>query len=363
MDGQVLENGTEGNFDLNSFDFDPTFQTYDSLLDIFSQNLECYSPFPGEISLSNSQDSVQDKLSEISSFKLHSELANHFAQLEDCQEDPSHIQTDPKNVKKKKVTKNSNKSRTASSRKKISNSTSTPANASSLSPLIPIVFVNRFPIGKVTTEFKEKKEETDEKYKKRLISNKRSAQASRERKKLLKNELEAKLAELRKGQLALLESISELETENKVLKREFMNLQQLISDSALLSKLLLLLSSNSNSNGGSESIRMPELFSNGSNCSKMLFNPTLSPESLINGIHLPVIGQSEKNPLHPSKSNSSSPPNFNEVSNAILSLDTPMTASMYMMIVLQTFSQLFKSFQNSSSISSAMAQPFPACVL
>jgi len=78
----------------------------------------------------------------------------------------------------------------------------------------------------------------EDKYQKRLQANKRSAQASRERKKALKIELEAKVEELVEENSQLGTSITELETENKVLKNEFVHLQRLISESSILSKLM-----------------------------------------------------------------------------------------------------------------------------
>jgi len=78
----------------------------------------------------------------------------------------------------------------------------------------------------------------DDKYKKRLQANKKSAQASRERKKQLKTELEIQVNYLVEENSSLGTQITELETENKVLKNEFLQLQRLISDSAILSKLM-----------------------------------------------------------------------------------------------------------------------------
>jgi len=78
----------------------------------------------------------------------------------------------------------------------------------------------------------------EDKYQKRLQANKRSAQASRERKKALKVELEQKVDELTEENANLGTQITELETENKVLKNEFIHLQRLIGDSSILSKLM-----------------------------------------------------------------------------------------------------------------------------
>lgn len=82
------------------------------------------------------------------------------------------------------------------------------------------------------------KKERDDKYKKRLAANKKSAQASRERKKVLKDELELKVEELEAENSELATAITEMETENKVLKREFISLQKLINESVVLSKLM-----------------------------------------------------------------------------------------------------------------------------
>jgi len=77
-----------------------------------------------------------------------------------------------------------------------------------------------------------KKKTKDDKYSKRLEANKKSAQASRQRKKALKIELEAKLAFLSKENADILSQMASLETENKVLKTEFIELQGLISNAS-----------------------------------------------------------------------------------------------------------------------------------
>jgi len=71
-----------------------------------------------------------------------------------------------------------------------------------------------------------------------LAANKKSAQASRERKKALRVELETKFDSLKAENASLSKQITELETENKVLKGEFANLQNLIDQSAHLTKLM-----------------------------------------------------------------------------------------------------------------------------
>lgn len=76
----------------------------------------------------------------------------------------------------------------------------------------------------------------DEKHSRRLESNKRSAQASRERKKQLKMELEAQVTRLQTENKELQTTINELETENKILKSEFTHLQGLVSNSPLFTK-------------------------------------------------------------------------------------------------------------------------------
>jgi hypothetical protein len=79
----------------------------------------------------------------------------------------------------------------------------------------------------------------DDKYSKRLAANKKSAQASRERKKALKSELEEKMKHLQTENSRFATEITELETENKVLKNEFIHLHKLINDSPVFSKLLV----------------------------------------------------------------------------------------------------------------------------
>jgi len=71
-----------------------------------------------------------------------------------------------------------------------------------------------------------------EKYIKRLVANKRSAQASRERKKQMRDELEGKVISLTKENADLQIAITAMQTENKVLKEEFIQLQNIINDSA-----------------------------------------------------------------------------------------------------------------------------------
>jgi len=71
----------------------------------------------------------------------------------------------------------------------------------------------------------------DPKHSKRLEANKKSAQASRERKKALKVELEGRIEVLEKDNIEMRTLMTSLETENKVLKNEFILLQKLIGDS------------------------------------------------------------------------------------------------------------------------------------
>jgi septal ring factor EnvC (AmiA/AmiB activator) len=81
-------------------------------------------------------------------------------------------------------------------------------------------------------------QEQDDKYLKRLEANKKSAQASRERKKQLKDELEKKVLDITAENRRMATEITQLETENKVLKGEFIQLQKIIADSPVLSKLM-----------------------------------------------------------------------------------------------------------------------------
>lgn len=78
----------------------------------------------------------------------------------------------------------------------------------------------------------------DDKYQRRLQANKKSAQASRERKKALKAELEVKLESLTKENAVLRDRIIQMDTENKVLKNEYVELQNLISNSKIMSNSL-----------------------------------------------------------------------------------------------------------------------------
>jgi hypothetical protein len=93
-------------------------------------------------------------------------------------------------------------------------------------------------VGQTTKKTKVVKDEVDEKYLKRLEANKLSAQASRERKKQLKVLLEDQMGQLEVENKQLGNEITQLETENKVLKGEFVQLQTLIAQSPILSKLM-----------------------------------------------------------------------------------------------------------------------------
>jgi len=82
---------------------------------------------------------------------------------------------------------------------------------------------------------RQRKSKDDERYAKRLEANKKSAQASRERKKHLKGELETRLESLQKESIEMHALITSLETENKVLNNEFLQLQRLIGDATTMS--------------------------------------------------------------------------------------------------------------------------------
>eukprot|EP01117_Protostelium_nocturnum_P016193 TRINITY_DN635_c0_g1_i1.p1 TRINITY_DN635_c0_g1~~TRINITY_DN635_c0_g1_i1.p1 ORF type:complete len:367 (+),score=169.62 TRINITY_DN635_c0_g1_i1:259-1359(+) len=75
---------------------------------------------------------------------------------------------------------------------------------------------------------------TDEKYMKRLIANKKSAQASRERKKALRIKLEENLSLMSTENIQLSDEIKKLEEENQELKNQFANLRNLIRESSIL---------------------------------------------------------------------------------------------------------------------------------
>jgi len=89
---------------------------------------------------------------------------------------------------------------------------------------------------RITTDNKTIPKIVNERHQKRLVANKRSAQASRERKKQLKALLEERVIGLTKENSHLTISIAQLETENKVLKNEFIQLQNLIDESTSMSK-------------------------------------------------------------------------------------------------------------------------------
>jgi hypothetical protein len=80
------------------------------------------------------------------------------------------------------------------------------------------------------------KARADDKYAKRLEANKKSAQASRERRKALKSELESKLDVLVKENTDISSQLTLLETENKILRGEYTQLQSLIADATARAK-------------------------------------------------------------------------------------------------------------------------------
>lgn len=87
------------------------------------------------------------------------------------------------------------------------------------------------------------KSKDDDKYQRRLLANKKSAQASRERKKALRSNLEDRVNSLADDNASLAEEMEKLESENKDLKREFDQLQQALSvkvteSSSMLSELM-----------------------------------------------------------------------------------------------------------------------------
>jgi hypothetical protein len=141
------------------------------------------------------------------------------------------------------------------------------------------------------------KYEPDDKYVKRLEANKLSAQASRERKKHLKNTLEEQANQLLQENSKLGIEITQLETENKVLKGEFLQLQNLIAQSPIFSKL------------------MAQRIS----------------------LNLPSVEQMEQKRLERLEMNSKSLPLFTP------SQSSDPTALMYLMIVMQTFSQFWNT--------------------
>ncbi len=83
---------------------------------------------------------------------------------------------------------------------------------------------------------RQRKSKNDDKYAKRLEANKKSAQASRERRKTLKAELEVRVDLLQNENIQMHALITEMETENKVLKNEFLQLQSLIADATAMSR-------------------------------------------------------------------------------------------------------------------------------
>eukprot|EP01119_Soliformovum_irregulare_P005343 TRINITY_DN17112_c0_g1_i1.p1 TRINITY_DN17112_c0_g1~~TRINITY_DN17112_c0_g1_i1.p1 ORF type:complete len:263 (-),score=80.32 TRINITY_DN17112_c0_g1_i1:153-941(-) len=129
-----------------------------------------------------------------------------------------------------------------------------------------------------TTKTVAPKESVDDKYKNRLEANKKSAQQSRERKKNLKTDLEGTLAVLSSENTQLNREIIEMETENRVLKGEFIQLQNMISESAVLSKMMDRITS-MNIPYPSDPIKPPKEIVNTS--SPDLFSGSVDPTALM----------------------------------------------------------------------------------
>eukprot|EP01116_Phalansterium_solitarium_P025627 TRINITY_DN9900_c0_g1_i1.p1 TRINITY_DN9900_c0_g1~~TRINITY_DN9900_c0_g1_i1.p1 ORF type:complete len:568 (-),score=127.71 TRINITY_DN9900_c0_g1_i1:149-1726(-) len=85
------------------------------------------------------------------------------------------------------------------------------------------------------------KDDSTLKHATRLQANKKSAQASRERKRQLKDLLEDDVNELTADNSQMEREIIELETENRVLKSEFIHIQELINNTPHLAKMFYAL--------------------------------------------------------------------------------------------------------------------------
>jgi len=77
----------------------------------------------------------------------------------------------------------------------------------------------------------------DDKYQRRLVANKRSAQASRERKKAMRNELEEKVTFLTQESASLKAEMNKVELENEMLKKEFEQIRKALSKSDLFQNI------------------------------------------------------------------------------------------------------------------------------
>jgi len=122
------------------------------------------------------------------------------------------------------------------------------------------------------------KQQVDEKYLKRLEANKLSAQASRERKKQLKFTLEEQMGQLEAENKQLGTEITQLETENKVLKGEFVQLQNLIAQSPILSKLMAQQISMSLPSVEEMELRKEKKIKELSNSAQPLFTPSATTD-------------------------------------------------------------------------------------
>jgi hypothetical protein len=108
------------------------------------------------------------------------------------------------------------------------------------SPLFPrnIKKAKQEPIVEAKQETTTTTKPKSERYVRRLEINKKAAQASRERKRQLKAELEKHFEHLRQENKELQSNLHELETENRILKNEFAHLQSIVTNTSLLTRLL-----------------------------------------------------------------------------------------------------------------------------
>jgi hypothetical protein len=175
-----------------------------------------------------------------------------------------------------------------------------------------------------------------------LEANKKSAQASRERKKMLKCTLEEQLGQLSLENSDLATQITELETENKVLKNEFIHLQQLISESPILSKLVARANMSF-----LPSLNLPSQPTS-SNATPVVSSPTASTT---NNIVVPTTPSPSSVATQNTNTDSSLSCKSVDDSSCSTNSTTQAAASMYLMIVLYTFSQYFSAMLPGAALS------------
>jgi len=222
--------------DLNTMDFDKLLANLseDDIFKNFFAEVSKDQASLGEMPVPVMEPTLEQELPDLSALDIESLLAEPISSFGEISQpfspapspsssQPSSPSTPHKIGEKRHIARNSN------GKQKKAKLTASPKLIIKQEPAIAI---------KQELKTESPKKFVDEKYKKRLVANKKSAQASRERKKELRIELESKVSSLTKENANIAYEITELTTENRVLKNEYIHLQKLINDSSVLSKAM-----------------------------------------------------------------------------------------------------------------------------